>query len=191
MNIGIPVEERRWHRLVPHGILAGLCAGVTLGLVQFVISAAREEDAITPFRLVASLALGTDALDDDVSTALVIVVGTALHFALAALFGVVFVVLLALTFQLSSRRWVLIGYGLLFGFLMWEVNFLAILPGLYPDLTDRIEFTGQIWKGIVAYILVFGPTLALYLAVRRPGVLADWKGRPAPRSEHARRTIRG
>ncbi len=175
MDVGITVEERRWHEIVPHGIAAGLCAGITLGLAQLVIAAAREEGALTPFRLVASLLLGPETLQSDDSPALVIMVGAAVHFALAALFGIVFVILLAFTFQLSVRSWILLGYGLLFGFLLWEVNFLAILPGLYPDLTDRFGVAGQVWKGIVAYTFVFGPTLALYVAVTRPGVLGDWK----------------
>lgn len=175
MDVGITVEERRWHLLVLHGLAAGLCAGITLALAQFVITAAQQEGALAPFRLVASLALGTEALRSDASTAIVIAIGSLIHFAAAAFFGVVFVILLALTFQLSARGWILTGYGVLFGFLLWEINFLAILPGLYPELTRRIEFDTQIWKGIVAYTLVYGPTLALYIAARRPGVLADWK----------------
>jgi hypothetical protein len=175
MDVGIPVEMRRWSRLVPHGIAAGLAGGVALGLVQFVIAAGREQGAITPFRLVASLVLGDDALDPATSAALAIAVGTALHFALAALFGVLFLVGLAFTYQLSARRWLLICYGVLFGFLLWEVNFLAILPSLYSDLTAQRQFSGQIWSGIVAYSVVYGPALAIYVSIVRPGVLADWR----------------
>lgn len=175
MHVGIIVEERRWREIIPQGIIGGLIAGVALGVAQFFIAAARQEGALTPFRLVASLVLGSRALDPDVSTALVIVVGATLHLVLAAAFGVVFAVLLALSFQLSARPWLLVLYGLLFGFLLWEVNFLAILPPLYPELTARIEFSSQIWKGIVAYTFVYGPVLAIYLAAARPGVRADWR----------------
>lgn len=175
MHVGIPVEERQWAHLIPHGIVAGLAGGVTLGLVQFVISAAREESATDPFRRVASLLLGVGALDGDRPVALVLAVGTILHFALAALFGVLFVVLLAVTFQLSARRWLLLGYGALYGFLLWEINFLAIVPTLFPDLIDQIGFSGQIWNGIVAYAIVYGPSVALYLSFARPGVLTDWR----------------
>jgi hypothetical protein len=174
MDIGIPVEERRWRKLILHGIAAGICAGMALGLVQFVISAAQQQGALSPFRLVASLALGAIAFQPQTPTALLMTVGTVLHLALAALFGVVFVALLALAFQLSARTWMLIGYGLLFGFLLWEVNFLAILPGLYPDLVSHFGLVGQVWNGIVAYTLVYGPLLALYMALMRPCVLSDW-----------------
>lgn len=175
MHVGIRVEEHQWSRLVPDGLLAGLAGGVTLGLVQFVISAAREESAIDPFRRVASLVLGVGALDGDRPVALVLIVGAVLHFVLAALFGLLFVVLLAFTFQLSARRWLLLGYGALYGFLLWEINFLAIVPTLFPGLIDQIGFSGQIWNGIVAYAIVYGPSVALYISFARPGVLADWR----------------
>lgn len=174
MDVGVPVEERRWGALVPHGIAAGLCAGVALGIAQFVIAAAQRESALMPFRLVASLVLGQTAFEPETSTALVMVVAALLHLALAALFGVLFVVLLALVFQLSARGWMLILYGLLFGFLLWEVNFMAILPGLYPELVSRFGLVGQIWKGIVAYTFIYGPALGLYVIATRPGVLASW-----------------
>lgn len=175
MQTGIPVEEQRWRLLVPHGVIAGLVAGVALGLAQFLIAAARDEAALTPLRLVASLLLGQSALDPNESTALVIFVGLVLHLLLAAAFGVVFVALLALTFQLSARLWLLLGYGMLFGFILWEVNFLAVLPLVYPGLISRIELSGQIWEGIVAYSLAYGPALALYISIVRPGVLTDWR----------------
>lgn len=176
MDIGILVEQRRWGELVPHGIAAGLCAGLGFGLAQIIISAVQQEDALVPFRLVASLGLGPQALQPRATTGLVIAVGTAVHLALAALFGVVFLALLAMLFQLSARSWLLIAYGLLFGFLLWEVNFLAILPRLYPDLTHQFGLADQFWNGIVVYTLVYGPVLALYVIIVRPGVLSDWKG---------------
>ncbi len=83
--------------------------------------------------------------------------------------------MLALTFQLGARRWLLLAYGALYGFLLWEINFLAIVPTLFPDLIDQIGFSGQIWNGIVAYAIVYGPVVALYLSFTRPGVLADWR----------------
>lgn len=175
MDPAIIVEERSWREIVPAGVTGGLVAGVALGVVQFLIAAARKEGALLPFRLVASLALGTRAFDPTASTALVMLVGVLLHLALAALFGVVFGTLLAFAFQLSARRWLMVLFGLLYGFLLWEINFLAILPLLYPDLVERIEFSSQIWKGIVAYTLVYGPVLALYFAATRPGVRADWR----------------
>ena len=175
MNVGIPVEQKRWPLLLRKGAAAGFAAGVALGLVQFLIAAAREESALLPLRTVASLLLGQSALTSGESTALVIIVGVALHLVLSIIFGLVFVTVLALTFQLSARRWLLFVYGFLFGFLLWEVNFLAILPLVYPALTSRVELSGHIWEGIVAYSLVYGPALALYISSARPGVLTDWR----------------
>ncbi len=175
MDVGITVEERRWRELVPHGIGAGLCAGVALGIAQFVISLAQKEDGLASLRLVASLVIGSSSLRGAAPTALVLSVGAALHFFLAALFGVLFVALLALTFQLSARVWVLVAGGFIFGFLLWEVNFMAVLPGFYPHLADQVGLTSQLWKGLFAYAVVYGPALGLYVAATRPGVVADWR----------------
>lgn len=175
MDTGIAVEERRWRDVVPHGLRAGLYAGIVLGAAQLLISAVQREGSLTPFRLASALALGPGALRSEAPAALVIGVGGVLHLGLAALFGIVFLALLALTFQLSARAWVLAGYGLLFGFLLWEINFLALLPTLFPDLIPHFSLRNQIWKGIAAYTLIYGPALALYTMSRRPGVLCDWR----------------
>lgn len=175
MDVGITVEERHWRTLIPHGIAAGLCAGVALGVAQFVISAVQKEDALTSLRLVAYLAIGSSAVRGAAPTALVLLVGAALHFALAALFGVLFVALLSVSFQLSARVWVLAAGGFIFGFLLWEVNFMAVLPGFYPHLAAQVGLTNQLWKGLFAYAVVYGPALGLYVAATRPGVVADWR----------------
>lgn len=180
MDVGILVEQRSGKTIITHGIAAGIVGGLALGLVQFVIAAAHGEDAVEPFRLVSSLVLGEEAIAGDsptYSTALVIVVGALLHFGMSALFGVAFMGLLALLYQLSARTPLLIAYGFVFGFFLWEINFMAIMPAFFPDLKDEFGLSGQVWKGIVAYTLVYGPVLACYVAATRRGVLTDWRNR--------------
>lgn len=175
MDLGITVEERRWRTLIPNGIAAGLCAGVALGLAQVLISVAQKVDVLTSLRLVAFLVLGSGALLGTAPTALVMTVGLLLHFFLAALFGVLFIALLSLSFQLSARVWILVVGGFIFGFLLWEVNFLAILPGLYPSLAAEVGLSSELWRGLFAYAVVYGPVLGLYVAATRPGVVSDWR----------------
>lgn len=176
MDVGIMVEEPRWQGLLRHGVGAGLCGGVALGVAQGVISLLRHEDVLASLRLVAYIAVGPAALRDGAHTAWLLMIGVTLHFFLATLFGALFVALLALTYQLSARSWVLVACGFLFGFLLWEVNFLAVLPGLYPRLTADVGLANQLWKGLFAYSAVYGPALALYVAATRPGVVASWRG---------------
>jgi hypothetical protein len=93
---------------------------------------------------------------------------------------VLFLGLLSLTYQLSARPWLLIIYGALFAFGVWEVNFLAAVPTFFPFLAGRLDVATQVWTGIVSYVLVYGPALGLYVAIVRPGVVGDWHAVGAP-----------
>ena len=55
---------------------------------------------------------------------------------------------------------------MLFGVTVWEINFLAVLPVIAPELTGRLDLATQLWNGIMSYCLVYGPVLA---AVRHLG----------------------
>ena len=124
---------------------------------------------------------GPDAVDPAFPLGAALLLGSAIHFVLAAGFGVVFVGLLALTFQLSARSWLLILYGSIFGFVIWEINFLAVVPTLFPFLVGRIDVATQLWNGVLSYVVIYGPVLAAYVIVVRPGVIDDWRavGPPA------------
>jgi hypothetical protein len=97
-----------------------------------------------------------------------------LHVLLSIVFGVAFLAGLALTFQLSARPSLIVLYGMLFGVAVWEINFLAVLPVVAPQLTARLDLATQVWNGIASYSLVYGPALALYVIRVRPGMLDRW-----------------
>jgi hypothetical protein len=82
--------------------------------------------------------------------------------------------LLALTYQLSARPWLLIIYGAVFGFSVWEIDFLAAVPAFFPYLAGRLDVATQVWTGILSYVLIYGPVLGLYIGLVRPGVVDDW-----------------
>lgn len=187
--MAVIVEERKVGTVVVHGCLGGLAAGLVLGATAIVTTVALGGSASIPFRFVAAFAVGPEAFTPDFSVAAALLLGATVHFSLAALYGVVFVALLALTFQLSARAWLLVVYGSLFAFAVWEVNFLAAVPVFFPYLADQLGLATQLWNGIVSYVVVYGPALGLYVAFARPGVVGDWRrvGPPAgvygPRSE--------
>ena len=146
-----------------------------------IVSLVLTDSASWPFRFAASFIAGPDALDPAFPLDAALLLGSALHFALAAVFGVVFVGLLALTYQLSARRWLLILYGSVFGFGIWEIDFLVAVPTFFPFLVGRIDFATQLWNGVLSYIFIYGPVLGAYVIVVRPGVIDDWRavGPPA------------
>lgn len=176
----VQVERRDIDTVVVHGSLAGLAAGLILGATAVVGSLVLSGSAWMPFRFAAAFVMGPDALSDAVPLPVVLTLGIAIHFSLAAVIGIVFVGLLALTYQLSARSWLLIVYGAAFGFTIWEVNFLAAVPVFFPFLVDRLDLATLLWSGLVSYAAVYGPALGAYVVLVRPGVIGDWREAGAP-----------
>jgi hypothetical protein len=172
--MAVQVERRDIVIVVVHGSLAGLVAGAILGVATVIGSFVLSADGWLPFRFAAAFVVGPAALGDQVSLTVAVLLGAAIHFSLAALFGIVFVGLLALTYQLSARSWLLVAYGAIFAFGVWEVDFMAAVPALFPFLVDRLDLPTQLWAGILSYALVYGPLLGAYIAIVRPGVIGDW-----------------
>ena len=157
-----------------HGARAGLLAGVALGVIEIAASTILRDDPWLPFDFAAALIVGPEALEPAFPLAASVALGTVLHVLLSIVFGLVFLGGLALTFQLSARPWLMVLYGMLFGVAVWEINFLAVLPAIAPELTGRLDLATQLWNGILSYCLVYGPVLGLYIMVVRPGMLDQW-----------------
>lgn len=179
--MAVIVEKRDIDSVVVHGSIAGLIAGLVLGVTTVIGSVLLTGSASWPFRFAASFIAGPDALDPAFPLGAALMLGSALHFALAAAFGVVFVGLLALTYQLSARAWLLMLYGSVFGFGIWEIDFLVAVPTFFPFLVGRIDFAIQLWNGVLSYVFIYGPALAIYVIAVQPGVVDNWRavGPPA------------
>jgi len=157
-----------------HGTYAGLLAGVALGVVEIAASTMLSDNPRLPFDFAAALIVGPEALLPAFPLAASLALGIVLHVLLSITLGVAFLGGLALTFQLSARPLLMVLYGMLFGVTVWEINFLAVLPVIAPELTGRLDLATQFWNGIVSYSLVYGPALAAYVIRVRPGMLDQW-----------------
>ena len=173
-RVGVAVERRDPWEVVMHGARAGLLAGVALGAVEIAASSVLSDDPWLPFNFAAALMVGPEALLPAFPLAASLALGAVLHVLLSIVFGVAFLGGLALTFQLSARPSLMVLYGMLFGVTVWEINFLAVLPVIAPELTGRLDLATQLWNGIVSYCLVYGPVLAAYVIRIRPGMLDQW-----------------
>lgn len=171
---GVPVERRDPGTVLKHGALAGLVAGLVLGAVEIVASIALDRDPWLPFDFAAAIVVGPEALEPGFSHIASVVLGTTVHLLLSIGWGVAFLTGLALTFQLSARAPLMVLYGVLFGVTVWEIDFMAVLPVIAPDVAGRLDVATQLWNGIVSYCLVYGPVLAAYVIRVRPGVLDRW-----------------
>jgi hypothetical protein len=189
-RVGLEVERRDRWEVVSHGTFAGLSAGFILGLAEIVASDALRGDPWLPFDFAVAIVVGPEALAPEFPVVASVALGIVIHVLLSVLFGVVFVSALALTFQLSARPWLIVFYGVIFALTVWEVNFLAVLPVIAPELRGRIDLATQLWNGIVSYCLVYGPVLAAYVIWVRPGTLDRWwltdggDAEPMPRGQH-------
>ena len=171
---GLPVERPEPWELVMHGARAGLIAGLALGMAEVGASLVLRGDPWVPFDFAAAIIVGPDALAPAFPLAASLTLGMVIHVLLSLMCGVAFVAGLALTCQLSARPALMLVYGVVFGVTVWEVNFLAMLPVIAPELTGRLDLETQVWNGVLSYCLVYGPTLAAYLIRVRPGMLDRW-----------------
>jgi hypothetical protein len=170
----VRVERRDPWEVVRHGTLAGLIAGLGLGCVAIVASTALRGDPGLPFDFATAIVVGPEALAPTFPVAASLALGMVIHALLSVLFGVTFLGALALTFQLSARPGLLLVYGVVFALAVWEVNFMAVLPVIAPGLRGRIDLATQLWNGLLSYCLIYGPLLAVYVIVVRPGTLERW-----------------
>jgi hypothetical protein len=171
---GVPIERREAVVVLAHGASAGLLGGLALGVVEVVASALLRGDPSMPFEFATALIVGPEALAPGFPAAASVALGTVIHLLLSAIFGVIFLAALTLMLQLSARPALMVVYGVLFGAVVWEVDFLAVLPLIRPELTTQFDLTTQLVNGIVSYCLVYGPVMAAYVIRVRPGVLDRW-----------------
>ncbi len=169
------VERREIDTVLVHGTAAGVVAGLVLGVTTVVGTLLAGGSVADPFRFATALVVGIEALSPDFPVGAALLLGVAIHLSVSAALGVAFVGLLALTYQLSARPWLLAAYGSAFAFAVWEVSFLAAIPSFFPSLSGHLDLGTQLWN-LVAYVGLHGPTLGIYVALVRPGVVGDWRG---------------
>ncbi|HZU07955.1 MAG TPA: hypothetical protein VFB73_18490 [Chloroflexota bacterium] len=168
------VEVRCPGELVRHGVLAGVVAAIVLAAEEIVATVLLGGTPGAPFRLIASTVFGPLALSPSYPLAVTVLVGAAIHLTLSVLFGVIFVFIVALFYQLSARAPLLLLYGVLYGLALWELNVLTVLSLLFPGAVPRFSLANQIWNGVIAYAVFYGLVLGAYVVHARPGVVGDW-----------------
>lgn len=161
-------RTRKTGRGAAEGIGAGLIAGVIFAAAEIVGSAVMGNPPLMPLRAFASVVLGESALQT-ASLGTAVVVGVVAHLVLSAIFGVIYG-LLNSTFssktETSFGRQA--GLGLLFGAVLWIVNFQIIARILYP------WFLGmpQLYQ-VLMHAIFFGlPVAFVYAAAERRVQLA-------------------
>jgi hypothetical protein len=150
MSAGIATYPISNTNLIRRVVIAGLITGITDGLFSSILSVAFYNSTVTRlFQGVASVILGTDALNGGIKTA---ALGILMHFFVAFVWSGIF---LLFVFRWSwIRRTVESRYGAakiacLYGPVVWMAMSCAVIPTLThrpPTITIRwwIQFFGHI-----------------------------------------------
>jgi hypothetical protein len=141
------------------GIGFGLIAGMIFAVMEVVGAAMMGQPPLMPIRMFASTVLGQAALMET-ATGTVLIVGLAAHFALSAIYGLIYGLINAkfsAPTETSYGRQA--GLGLLFGAMLWLVNFQVIARVLYPWFLDAPQFLQM-----AMHAMFFGLPLGLMYA---------------------------
>jgi hypothetical protein len=145
-------------RSIGEGITAGLIAGVIFAMMEIAGAAMMGNPPLMPVRMFASVVLGQGAMEGPLGVPLV--VGTIAHLVLSAGFGIVYGLLAARTSEATKTSFGRqAGLGILFGLVVWLVNFHIIARVLYPWFLGAPQFLQAMMHG-----LFFGLPLALIYA---------------------------
>lgn len=150
----------------------GLVAGFIFAVVEIIASVAMGGPALMPVRMFASVVLGQGALTGALSLGWVIVVGLVVHFALSALFGLIYGALESRMGVEGRTSWGRqSALGLLFGAAVWLVNFQIIARLIYPWFLAAPQFL-QLMLHAVAFGLPLGLMFAAFERQRRRAELS-------------------
>jgi hypothetical protein len=164
------IQGRSHGQLLLHGIVGGIIAGLVFAVADMVMAVAvMDAPFYAPLLMIGAIVLGPQTMDPGYPVAQAAAAAIPLHMMMSALYGVVFVYLLALLRQLSASTPVLLVLGSIFGLALWVVNFLIIAPIAFP----WFAMVDQFWLGFVAHTFFFGTVIGAYVAATRPaGVTA-------------------
>lgn len=141
------------------GLGLGVLAGVLFAIMEVVGAAIMGNPPLMPLRMFASVVLGEGALES-ASLGTAVVVGSVLHLALSAAFGLVYVLInrrLSVETRSSWGRQAAIGLG--FGAMLWLVNFQIVARVLYPWFLMTPQFLQMLM-----HAMFFGLPLGLMFA---------------------------
>jgi hypothetical protein len=147
-------------RVLGEGVVYGLIAGIIFGAVEVIGSAAMGNSPLMPVRSFASVLLGQKAFSEIVWLGWVIAVGLGVHFALSAIFGLLYGAIdsrMSVEGRTSWSRQSVVG--LLFGAAVWLVNFQIIARLFYPWFLEVPQFLQ-----LALHAVTFGWPLGLMFA---------------------------
>ena len=118
------------------GAIAGVGGGLAMALTGALIAALLGHDLWLESKQIAVIIYGDAALAQDGFVLGPVVVGTAIHFLVSALLGALFGIVSHRLLHLTTDFGLPVYSGLMYGLVLWVVNYFLILPLLNPALTE-------------------------------------------------------
>jgi hypothetical protein len=119
-------------RSATEGLGFGIAAGILFAVMEVGASVMMGDPPLMPVRMFASVVLGDTALHAP-SSGSIVLIGSIVHLALSAAFGLIYGLLNAGLSPATETSWSRqAGLGALFGAVLWFVNFQIVARVLYP-----------------------------------------------------------
>jgi len=148
-------------KIIREGVIAGLIGGAMLAAGQTLAAALRGLEPGAPWMLASSLALGRAGAEGRLDFGHFLV-GTIIHFGLAAFFGLVFGWIVAqISRPVRNNLTLELAGGLIYGLVLWVINQEILGRLFYPWY---LEFSAPVQA--VLHGLFYGVPLATWLALR-------------------------
>jgi hypothetical protein len=140
------------------GALGGVVAGTVFGVAQVVAAILQGHSAWQPLQAIAALILGPDTLQPGNLNPAIVVIAIAIHYILSAVFGIILAVLSMSTFAVGTSRGGAILTGMIWGFVIWLLNFFLIAPFAFQWFTTENRAVQ-----LLLHVLFYGAPLGFYL----------------------------
>jgi hypothetical protein len=149
-------------RIESETVVSGVAAGFIMGLSEVIASILSGQSALLPLRSAASIVLHDDAFGPN--ALLISLVGLAIHFSIAVMFGFAYGVAnsqIPWAERVRGMRQAVLGIA--FGTIVWLLNFQFIGRLFYPWMLEHSQAVQ--WA---IHALGFGLPLGLLFAEREP-----------------------
>jgi hypothetical protein len=144
------------------GAAAGLAGGVAMSAVGALISFAIQESVWRTPKQIAAFFFGSAALANPGFDAAPVLVGSLTHLLMAAVFGVLYAVIISRVFRVTTEYGAPVVGGLVYGLLIWLIAYFVVAPLLNPALLDVYA------PSFIIQNLVYGTVVGLVYMVVRP-----------------------
>jgi uncharacterized membrane protein YagU involved in acid resistance len=151
-----------------HVVTAGILAGLLFAIFEMVAAAVLMGPAafFMPLRMIGAIVLGEAALDPAYSLVVAGTTGIIVHMVLS----LVFVLIFAAVISPDAAPRILAFAGIVFGTLLWLVNFYLIAPLMgwmwLPEQTNPVV-------QFIAHAFFFGCSVGWYLARSRMTIVRE------------------